>query len=96
MAYSNRGSVYDDLGQHQRAIEDYDEAIRLDPQDAAAYNNRGLAYVDLGQFQKATIDLDEAIRLDPQLAMAYNNRSLAYANLVLSQPNCWQDRDGEA
>ena len=26
----------------------------------------------------------------------HNNPDLAKARLVLSQPNCWQDRDGEA
>ena len=29
VAYYNRGVIYNDLGQHQRAIEDYDAAIRL-------------------------------------------------------------------
>lgn len=31
LAYNDRGSVYDSLGEYQRAIQDYDEAIRLDP-----------------------------------------------------------------
>ncbi len=30
--------AYDDLGQYERAIQDYDEVIRLNPQDAWAYN----------------------------------------------------------
>ena len=38
-AYNNRGGSYSDLDQHQRAIEDYDKAIELDP-SYAAYNNR--------------------------------------------------------
>ena len=29
-AYSNRGNVYDNLGQHQLALEDLDKAIRLE------------------------------------------------------------------
>jgi tetratricopeptide (TPR) repeat protein len=37
MDYNNRGEAYGELGQHERAIEDLDEAIRLDPQDADAY-----------------------------------------------------------
>ncbi|HIB13370.1 MAG: tetratricopeptide repeat protein [SAR202 cluster bacterium] len=36
MAYHNRGRSYDKLGQHQRAIEDYDKVIELDPNDAEA------------------------------------------------------------
>ena len=89
LAYANRGLSYANLGQHQRAIEDYDEAIRLDPGLAPAYGNRGVAYYDLGshpvdpsQFQRAIEDYDEAIRLKPEKAsLAYANRGLAYANL---------------
>ena len=33
--YTNRGNAYEDLGQYQRAIQDHDEAIRLDPQNAS-------------------------------------------------------------
>ncbi len=36
-------------GHLAEAIEDYDEAIRLDPQFASAYVNRGIAYRRLGQ-----------------------------------------------
>ncbi len=40
-AYSNRGNSKAALGQHGEAIEDYDKAIEIDPQYAAAYSNRG-------------------------------------------------------
>ena len=33
----------------ERAIEDYDKAIELDPNDAQAYYNRGNSYGNLGQ-----------------------------------------------
>jgi len=65
----------------ERAIEDYDEAIRLNPQDAEAYYNRGTAYLDLGQFERAIQDLDEAIRLNPKYTDAYYNRGNTYCEL---------------
>ena len=34
-----RGTSYHRLGQYQRAIEDYDKAIELDPSRAEEYNN---------------------------------------------------------
>ena len=67
----------------QTAIEDYDEAIRLNPQYADAYNKRGIAYGDLGQYERAIEDWDEAIRLDPQYGNAYYNRGIAYGYLGL-------------
>jgi len=52
----------------ERSIEDYDKAIDLDPNDAAAYNNRGFSYRRLGQNERAIEDYDEAIKLDPDNA----------------------------
>jgi tetratricopeptide (TPR) repeat protein len=67
--------------QYQRAIEDYNEAIRLKPDYANAYLNRGRTYANLNQYQRAIQDYDEAIRLKPDYADAYCNRGIAYANL---------------
>jgi tetratricopeptide (TPR) repeat protein len=69
------------LGQHQRAIEDYDKAIHLDPEFIDAYINRGLAYVGLCHHQQAKEDYDKAISLDPNSTGAYNNRGLVYMKL---------------
>ncbi len=43
-AYYNRGIAYKNLKDYRRAIEDYDQALRLDPDYVKAYNNRGYAY----------------------------------------------------
>ncbi len=78
-AYNNRGLAYDDKGQYDRAIQDYDTAIRLDPNGPTAYNNRGVAYDGKGQYDRAIHDYDAAIRLDPSDPTAYNNRGGAHA-----------------
>ena len=77
-AHTNRGVAYRAKGDHDRAIADYDEAIRLDPKDAVAYSNRGIAYKDKGDYDRAIADYNEAIGLDPKNAVAYNNRGVAY------------------
>jgi len=64
-----------------RVMQDYDEAIRLDPQNALAYFNRGNAYGAAGQYQQAIQDFDEAIRLNPKYAEAYYSRGLTYQKL---------------
>ena len=55
---------------YKGAIRDFDEAIRLKPDDAAAYNSRGSAKSNLGDKQGAIKDFDEAIRLKPDYADA--------------------------
>ena len=51
-----------------KALSEYDEAIRLDPKNGMAYCGRGAASTGKGEFDKAIASFDEAIRLDPQIA----------------------------
>jgi len=44
---------------------DYDQAIRLDPNDAHTFNNRGNAYAAKKNYARAIADYDQAVRLDP-------------------------------
>jgi tetratricopeptide (TPR) repeat protein len=73
-------------GDNDRAIADYNEAIRLQPGYALAYNNRGGAYVRTGDFDRAINDYTEAIRINPMPPVfgtpsvnVYYNRGSAYA-----------------
>ena len=81
----NAGVELGQEGRLEEAITEFDEAIRLNPQDADAYYNRGNTYDDLGQHQRAIQEFDEALRLDPQFAEIYVNRGLAYADLSQHQ-----------
>ena len=65
---------------YTKAIGDFTEAIRLDPNYTHAYTDRGAAYSKKGDYAKAISDFSEAIRLDSNFALAYYNRGLAYAN----------------
>ena len=63
-AYTYRGKVKADLGQHFAAITDYDTAIRLDPDAAYAYYYRGKVKADLGhKGQEGREDLEKALKL---------------------------------
>jgi len=69
-----------DMGDLDKAIADYTQAIRLDPDLAEVYGVRGLAYSQKGDFDKAIADCNQAIRLGPDFAEAYTNRGVAYDN----------------
>ena len=45
--YMERGATYSKLGEYGKAIQDYDKAIQLDPNNALGYYNRGYAYFQL-------------------------------------------------
>ena len=59
-------------------LEDYDQAIHLDPHSTRAHHNRGVAKKKLGQYQSAIKDYNQAIRLDPDNAQAYYKRGVTH------------------
>src|SRR6516162_6102103 len=76
--FNARGNARLDNRDFDRAIDDYNEAIRLDPKFAVGFNNRGLGYQRKNQYDLAIQNYDEAIRLNPQYALAFVNRSNAH------------------
>jgi tetratricopeptide (TPR) repeat protein len=76
----NRGNASKNKSDWDQAIAEYTEALRINPNNAAAYNNRGNAYYDKGDYDRAIADYNQAIRLDPNFVFAYNNRGNAYDN----------------
>lgn len=68
-------------GGYDEAIENYDEAIDLNPNYAVAYNNRGLARSKMGDKQGAFEDYSRAIALNPNSAEIYYNRGSVRADL---------------
>ena len=83
----SRGDSYAEEGQYEMAIQEYDEAIRLERDDADAYYKRGLAHEALGKtkeasrdFESAIQEYDEYIRTNPH-AQTYYQRALAYEAL---------------
>jgi len=76
-AYFSRGLAYRICGDLDRAIADYNVAIKLET-GGHVYAHRGVAYARKGELDKAIADYTEAIRFDPYPFSAYWNRALAY------------------
>ncbi|MEM8780974.1 MAG: tetratricopeptide repeat protein [Cyanobacteria bacterium P01_G01_bin.49] len=64
--YNYRGTAYFWLQKYQKAIEDYEQAIALDPVLAIAYYNRAYAQLELGNTSKAIEDFRKGATLSEQ------------------------------
>jgi protein O-mannosyl-transferase len=86
-AYNNRASYYYDLGEYEKALADYDSALRVQPslgpahaskRRSAYFNDRAVTYVRLGRYAEALADESQAISLRPTEASNYFNRGNIY------------------
>lgn len=69
-----RGDGHKSRGDIDRAIVDYDAALKADPKLADAHHNRGLAWRAKGDRRRALADFDAALRLRPDFESARANR----------------------
>ena len=77
--YNNRGAAYVDKGDYDRAIQDFNESIGLDRNNAIVYYNDGFAYEKKGDYDRAIQVFNEAIHQNPNLERAYYGRGTAYS-----------------
>jgi tetratricopeptide (TPR) repeat protein len=76
-----RGIGFMGLEQYTRAIQDFDEAIRVNPNDAALYRYRGNCYLRVGDYHRAIEDYTRALRLEPDNKIALFDRGFSYIKL---------------
>jgi tetratricopeptide (TPR) repeat protein len=76
--YLNRGFLASRANDFDKAIQDYGEAIKVDPQYANAFSNRCAVYVRKREFNRAIEDCDNAINLNANYTSAYVSRGNAY------------------
>jgi tetratricopeptide (TPR) repeat protein len=79
--YYKRGTQWRDKQEHDKAITDYTEAIRLDPTKGDYYYSRGRSWEKKHNYDKAIEDYTEAIRLNPMDADSY-----------LWRASCWKEK----
>ncbi len=63
--YSNRCTAYIALEQYEKAMEDADECVRLQPSWAKGYLRRGSVYFRMGQLEKSEVVLKEGLEVCP-------------------------------
>ena len=76
------GFAYEGKGDHDEAIADYDEAIRLEPNNASAYAARGRVFENKGDPRRALADFNKALTLRSDLSSAIAGRDRMRAALA--------------
>jgi tetratricopeptide (TPR) repeat protein len=76
-ALGNRGIARWRLSNPHEAIDDFNAALRLSPEESMIYNNRGNVLIELRHHAEAVKDFTQAIALAPGYGQAYNNRGNA-------------------
>jgi len=83
VSFSNRGMGYLERGETDKAVTDFNEAIRIEPRYFIPYHARGNARMVQGRPELAIADYTSALERCPreQAAVCYYNRGNAYASL---------------
>lgn len=76
--FNSRGMAHQALREYEPAIQDYDQAIELDPDYAQAYNNRATAYHSKGIYTRALQDYTTAIKLNPRDPLPFRSRGITH------------------
>jgi SpoVK/Ycf46/Vps4 family AAA+-type ATPase len=77
-SYYKIANDYYEKGDYEKAIENYNMAILLNPLFSEAYFNRALSYYQLKNYEKAVADYTEASELDPKNPIIFNNKGDAF------------------
>jgi tetratricopeptide (TPR) repeat protein len=65
--------TYTEAGDFKKALELYDEAIRLNPKQRMVHNNRGVVYMRLNQYPEAEQEFLKEMGIEPYQALAMLN-----------------------
>ncbi len=76
-------------GQNDKAIEKYNQAIKLFPSADYVYFNRGNAYFKKKDFANALIDYNKTLKMNTDYAEAYFQRGLT--KISLADKTCCDD-----
>ncbi len=76
--HSSLGNVYDDEGHEQEALEQYAQALKINPRDTVTRFNRGGLYFKLKDLGAAEADFDGVLKINPHDLEAAQNLAAVY------------------
>jgi tetratricopeptide (TPR) repeat protein len=76
---AGKAEKFSEQHQYEKAAEELQKAVTIDPGYTIAYNNLGVQWMRLGQNQKAADAFAKAAELDPSNALSQANMAVALA-----------------
>ena len=77
LAHSQDGEALSKNGDYEKALQEFNEAIRLSPGLAPAHYGRGEIYFQRGDYRQAIRDFTRTIDIAPDYTFAYYSRGVA-------------------
>lgn len=76
------------VGDFEKALADYGQALQVDPHNSFAHYNRGITRDRLGDFAGAVEDFSAAISIDASNADFHHNRGFSLRKQVCACAAC--------
>lgn len=87
--FLNRGKAYFNLGEFEKAEEDFKAAIEINPRYAAIYHSYGQLKYELRRYDDARDLFLKAIQYEPGNALIYYNIAMTYMRLDDMENACY-------
>ena len=75
VAYATRALALSLKGRFDQSIDDYDQALKIEPNFAVALNNRAWAYHKWGKGVKGLVDVEKSLALNPMSEHTWDTRA---------------------
>ena len=72
------GITLSELGREREAIQQFERALAIDPNNAPAYQNLGIAALRMGDLRTSQEQLNRALKLNPRLPLALNTMGVVF------------------
>jgi len=77
-SYIDQGIKHSQAGHYDQALQAFDQALKLKPNDPALITYKGIVYYARGQNDQAMKEFEAAIKLNPSFGRAYYQRGMIY------------------
>jgi len=77
-SHIDEGVKNSQAGRYDQALQAFDQALKLKPNDPALLTYKGIVYYARGKNDQAMKEFEAAIKLNPNFARAYYQRGMIY------------------